>query len=63
MAPFTWASLAGMVLNSKADVDIACDMTTSAFLGVLCAGDTVWVITLLENSLKSCGNEVPAGES
>ena len=51
------------MLNSEADVDIARDMTTSAFLGVLRAGDTVWVITLLENSLKSCGNEVPAGES
>ena len=52
-----------MVLNSEADVDVARDMTTSAFLGVLHAGDTVWVITLLKNSLKSCGSEVPAGES
>ena len=51
------------MLNSEADVDVARDMTTLAFLGVLRAGDTVWVITLLENSLKSCGNEVPAGES
>ena len=52
-----------MVLNSEADVDIACDMTTSAFLGVLHAGDTVWVVTLLKNSLKSYRDEVPAGEA
>ena len=63
MAPFTWAGSAGMVLNFEADVDIACDMTTSTFLGVLRAGDTVWVVTLLKNSLKSYRDEVPAGEA
>ena len=47
MAPFTWAGSAGMVLNSEADVDVTRDMTTLAFLRVLCAGDTVLVITLL----------------
>ena len=50
-------------MNSEADVDVTRDMTTSAFLRVLRAGDTVWVITLLENSLESCGNEMPTGES
>ena len=50
-------------MNSEADVDIARDMTTSAFLGVLCAGDTVWVITLLENPLKSYRDEVPTGKA
>ena len=51
------------MLNSEADVDIAHDVTTSALLGVLCAGDTVWVVTLLENSLKSYRDEVPTGEA
>ena len=63
MAPFTWAGSAGMVLNSEADVDIARDMTTSAFLRVLHAGDMVWVITLLENPLKLYRDEVPAGKA
>ena len=63
MAPFTWAGLAGIVLNSKVDVDVARDMTTLAFLRVLHAGDTVWVIALLKNPLKLYGDEVPAGEA